>query len=112
MLVLYFLIEKNYLYIEFFLLFKSFSRMLGFFFAFFFVFFIFILIIESIESFDSNYNIKRFDKVFESSFNDNISSVFESSLSSNQSDKIYLSQRNLFKYKNQYRHFFDVDVNR
>ena len=65
--------------------------MFGFFLAFSFVFFIFIRIIESIENSDSNHDIKRFDKIFESflSFNDKSSSVFKSVLSFNQSDRIY-----------------------
>ena len=85
MFVVYVLLEI------FFLSFKSFSKMFVFFFAFFLVFFIFIRIIESIENFDSNYDIKKFDKIFENCpfSNDKISSVFESSLSSNQGDRIY-----------------------
>ena len=68
-----------------------FNNARSFSFAFSFVFFIFIRIIESIENSDSNHDIKRSNKIFESSlsFNDKIFSVFESSLSFNQNDRIY-----------------------
>ena len=100
MLAFYFLFEKNCLYTDFFLSFRSFSKVIVFFIAFSFVFFIFIRIIESIESFDLNHDMKRFDKIFESflSFNNKISSIFESSLSSNQSDRIYsTTTRKIFR---------------
>ena len=97
MLAVYFLSKKNCLYIEFFLSFKLSSKMFLIF-VFLFVFFIFIRIIESIESFNLNHNIMKFDKIFESFLfsNNKISSVFESSLSSNQSDRIYLITTSLF----------------
>ena len=90
MFVVYFLFKKNCFYIEFFLSFKSFSRMFVFFFAFFFVFCIFIRIIESIKIFDSNHNIKKSNKIFENSFFLMIKSLLSSKvLFFNQSDKMY-----------------------
>ena len=90
--VIHFLFKKNCFYVKNFFYLNRFEKCLFFFFRIFYrIFFIFIRIIESIESLDLNHDIKKSDKIFENSlsFNDKISSFFESSLSSNQSDRIY-----------------------